>query len=318
MVGAGRMGMTHLKALKKIDNVDVCAVVDPMEESRNNAAEEFSLKAYSSMKELFKEISPDAVYITTPIGLHLENIIEACEAGCHVFCEKPLVSTREEAVKLEAIAKDYPNKILFTGLVWRFNSTVIAVKEAISSGVIGPVLQFRAVCGGPSSGKRPAWFEDRKVAIRGCMLDNGVHFIDILSWTMSDEFTEAAAFTDQTDEKIDLNSAILLKTKNKVIGTMQFTSEMLMGASVEYFGKDGSILFYPGKFEYIIRRIGKDDEVIKVESNDRFLDMTKAFVDCAQGKCNSVMPVFDALWATATVDAGYKSFENGGIEKVTI
>ncbi len=316
MIGAGRMGQRHLNILKDITEVAICGVADPVESCRKEVCSTFGLTGYSSLDELLEKEKPDAVYLTTPIALHYENIKTAMQANVHIFCEKPLVPTNEEAEKIKNLADQY-EKILFTGLAWRYDSTVLSIKKAVLAGEIGAIRQFRAICGGPSSGKRPTWFENRETAVRGCMLDNGVHFFDMLAWTLEDKFTQAAAFNDQTMDKVDINSCILLKTAGNVTGCLQFSSETLMGASVEYYGTDGTILFYPGNFEYIVKRAGKEDETVKVPENARFADMSAAFIKAMQDGNTSPVSVADALHASAVAEAGYKSTETGKFESVT-
>jgi myo-inositol 2-dehydrogenase / D-chiro-inositol 1-dehydrogenase len=311
IIGGGRMGIIHLECLAKIPEVELVGIAEPFAGSRDKITAKYNIPGFASASELLKKAKPEAVYISTPIGMHLVNIREAIAAGCHVFCEKPLVPGLKEGKEVVEILKG-SDRILFTGLVWRFNNTLREIKKCIASGTIGKVVQFSIICGGPSSGVRPAWFEDRKVAIRGCMLDNGVHFFDMLTWTLG-RITKVSAFCDQTDEKIDLNATVMLETESGAIGTIQFTSEMLMGTRFEFYGKDGIISFVPGQFEYIIKRSGQDDKVVKVEENDRFLEMAQAFVDAATGKSKLPIAVKDGLFATAVAEAGYLSMEKGKV-----
>ena len=309
------MGQRHLNFLKEIKTVELCGVADPVEENRTKVAEQFDIKAFASMTELLSETRPDAVYITTPIRMHLENIREAFAAGCHIFCEKPLVPTVKEG---RGIIKMYEgsDRVLFTGLAWRFSPTVKMLKQIISEGVIGRILQFRVVCGGPSAGKRPAWFEKREIAVRGCMLDTGVHFFDMITYTLGEKLSSASAFCDQTNDKVDLNAGILLQTENGGIGSMHFTSSMSMGGSMEYYGENGTIVFDPGTFQYTVKRPGVDDETVKVEESERFSNMAMAFIDAVNGKTDELISVEDALLATAAAEAGYLSFEKKIVENI--
>lgn len=315
IIGGGRMGQRHLKALKTLDNVEIVGLADPVEETRKKIESEFSVKTYASPAELYSDAKPAVAYVTTPISMHLEHIREAFEAGCHVFSEKPLVATNEQGEKLMSLCKDYNDRILFTGLVWRYESTAMAIREAIQSGAIGEVLQFRATCGGPSVGKRPAWFDDRKAAIRGCMLDNGVHIFDMTAWTLGD-FESAAAFTDQTDERTDWNSAIIVKTAKGAYGTYHYTSIMPLGADLYYYGKEGTIYYSLGKPEYQITKKGGQPETVKVDPVNRFEDMAKDFISCVVENKPSPVSIEDGLRATAIADAGYESSESGKVEKV--
>ncbi|MFH1476912.1 MAG: Gfo/Idh/MocA family oxidoreductase [Verrucomicrobiota bacterium] len=315
MIGAGRMGTRHLAILKKIEEIEICGVADLVEASRNKVAAEFGIKAYSAINDLLEKEKPDAVYITTPIGMHLENIKTAFKAGAHVFCEKPLVASNKEGEELLLLAKKHKGKIIFTGLAWRYAESTQAIKAAVQNGVIGEVRQFRVACGGPSVGKRPPWFEDRKIAVRGGMLDTGVHFFDMVAWTLGSDFDAVYAFNDQTEEKIDVNSSITTRLSNGIIGSMQFTSETPMSNLVEYFGKGGVISFGFGN-EFTIKHPGEADKVVKTGNNDRFLNMSRDFIRTIIEGNDSPISVVEALRATAVAEAGYKSSETGKSEKV--
>lgn len=141
IMGQGRSGRDihglHLK--KDTARFKVIGVVEPIEERRNRAAQEFNCETFTEYKELFGRTDIDLVINATPSILHFEITKDLLEHGFNVLCEKPCVPTVEEFDILCAIAK--ANKCIF--LVFqqsRFANYFLKVKEVIASGNLGRIV----------------------------------------------------------------------------------------------------------------------------------------------------------------------------------
>lgn len=98
----------HLPALKQLDNVELIAFCDIVEEKAQQAAKTFGApdaKVYTDYKELLKDESIVSVHVCTPNKSHSFITIDALNAGKHVLCEKPMAKTAEEAQKMLEAAK---------------------------------------------------------------------------------------------------------------------------------------------------------------------------------------------------------------------
>ena len=97
IIGLGGIGDSHCDAIAALDNVEVVAVADLLEEKRRESMEKYNVsKGYASHTELLKDDNVDAVAITLGHQLHHRLTVDACNAGKHVFVEKPMAISLEQ------------------------------------------------------------------------------------------------------------------------------------------------------------------------------------------------------------------------------
>ncbi|MBT8218650.1 MAG: Gfo/Idh/MocA family oxidoreductase [Bacteroidia bacterium] len=126
IVGAGHLGKIHVKCARQVDEIELIGFFDSDPEQAKNVSQEFDLKSFETLEELLKEV--DAVDIVTPTLLHYEIAKQALQSGKHVFVEKPITHTVEEAKKLVELA-DANRLKLQVGHVERFNPAYLSLKE---------------------------------------------------------------------------------------------------------------------------------------------------------------------------------------------
>lgn len=102
ILGYGERGKTLEKVIREhVQEVRLVAAADPAVERREEAARS-GLAAYESAEELFEKARPQIAVITTNPPQHCEQVLMAAEHGCHIFCEKPLALSPEEADRMVA------------------------------------------------------------------------------------------------------------------------------------------------------------------------------------------------------------------------
>ncbi len=106
VIGCGQIGRLHAQAICASPLASLVAVCDPDIERRAATAERFGTAAYDDARQLLAEQKLDAVTIATPDHLHVEPALAAIEAGCHVFCEKPLAAEVHQAERLVRAAAE--------------------------------------------------------------------------------------------------------------------------------------------------------------------------------------------------------------------
>ncbi|EQC47577.1 Gfo/Idh/MocA family protein [Bacteriovorax sp. Seq25_V] len=100
LIGYGHLGKWHAQKAQSLDSSELIAIVDPSEASRALAAEAFpGVKVLASLDEVINEI--DAGLIVTPTSYHFAVAKQLIAAKKHVFCEKPVTSTLEQALELQ-------------------------------------------------------------------------------------------------------------------------------------------------------------------------------------------------------------------------
>ncbi|AMA48409.1 Gfo/Idh/MocA family protein [Flavobacterium covae] len=130
VLGAGHLGKIHLRLLNQSEKYELVGFFDPFEDNATKVAQEFGYKKFDSITELINAV--DVVDIVTPTLQHFECAQQAIEAGKHIFIEKPIATTVEEAEAIIALAKKHNVKGQ-VGHVERFNPAFMAVKDKISN-----------------------------------------------------------------------------------------------------------------------------------------------------------------------------------------
>lgn len=130
VLGAGHLGKIHLRLLNQSDKYELVGFYDPHSENADKVAAEFGYKKFDTIEELIQAV--DVVDIVTPTLSHHDCAKDAIEAGKHVFIEKPISNTVEEAEELITLAKQYNIKGQ-VGHVERFNPAFISTKEMIEN-----------------------------------------------------------------------------------------------------------------------------------------------------------------------------------------
>ena len=129
VLGAGHLGKIHLRLLNQSDKFDLVGFYDPSPEVRNTISDEYGFKAFDSEEELIAAV--EVVDIVTPTLYHHKLAKKAIEMGKHVFLEKPITQTVDEANELIELAKKH-QVLGQVGHVERFNPAFLAVKDDIN------------------------------------------------------------------------------------------------------------------------------------------------------------------------------------------
>ncbi len=123
VLGAGHLGKIHIRLIKEISDFQLVGFFDPNPESAKAVAAEFDTKAFDSIEELVEEV--DAVDIVTPTLSHFDCAVKSIKKSKHIFIEKPITNTVEEARQLIQLAEEADVKVQ-VGHVERFNPAFIA------------------------------------------------------------------------------------------------------------------------------------------------------------------------------------------------
>lgn len=126
LLGIGHLGKIHLKLLKEINKYEIVGFYDVDTEAATLVAKEFGIRRFETMEALIEE--SDALDIVTPTLSHYDCASKGIKKSKHVFIEKPITNTIEEAKSLIGLCKEANVKVQ-VGHVERFNPAFIAAKE---------------------------------------------------------------------------------------------------------------------------------------------------------------------------------------------
>ncbi|CAL2080640.1 Gfo/Idh/MocA family protein [Tenacibaculum dicentrarchi] len=130
VLGAGHLGKIHLRLLQESEKYELVGFYDPFTENAKKVAQEFGYKLFNSIEELIDAV--DVIDIVTPTLSHFDCAQKAIEKGKHIFIEKPITSTVQEAEAIRTLASQYHIKGQ-VGHVERFNPAFTAVKNMINT-----------------------------------------------------------------------------------------------------------------------------------------------------------------------------------------
>ncbi len=125
LLGVGHLGKIHLKCIQAVAHLELVGFYDPSDGNANKAIEEYGVERFDTIEALLDAV--DLVDIVTPTVTHFELAQKAIEQKKHVFIEKPLTHTIEEAEKLVVLSKLHGVKVQ-VGHVERFNPALLSLE----------------------------------------------------------------------------------------------------------------------------------------------------------------------------------------------
>jgi predicted dehydrogenase len=181
-LGTGWIGRHRMQAIVNGGAVGAVAVSDPDPECAAQAADLAPDVAVLPTLEAMLDHGLDGLVIATPSALHAEQAIAALERGIAVFCQKPLGRSEAEARGVIDAARK-ADRLLSVDLSYRCTAAVEAIAGPIRSGELGDIFAVDLAFHNAYGPDKP-WFYDRKLSGGGCVIDLGVHLVDLALWLL--------------------------------------------------------------------------------------------------------------------------------------
>lgn len=243
VAGLGRIGKIHLNNLLQMDQIEIVAVMDPLEECRQYAKERNIDAIASSFGEMLGMGPIDAVIICSPTDTHADYVEIAAKAGIHVFCEKPLDLSLKRVVEvLEVVEK--ANIKLMLGFNRRFDKEFRKVQELVRDGAVGEPHLVKITSRDP--GAPPVSYIEKS---GGLFLDMTIHDFDMARFVVGKEVEEvyakgAVLIDPLIGEAGDIDTAVITLTYTD--GTMAIIDNSRQAAygydqRIEVFGSKGMV-----------------------------------------------------------------------------
>jgi 2-alkyl-3-oxoalkanoate reductase len=179
LLGAGAISEFHVRGLERIEGTDIIGIADIDAARASDAARRFGLPAsFSSLTDLL-ETRPDVLHVLTPPADHAESAIQALQAGCHVYVEKPLATSTADCDRIAAAAEE-AGRTVCTGHSLLYDPFIVKARGLVRSGAIGDVVavdHFRSQTYPPyAGGPIPYQYRDGGFPFR----DLGVHSLYLI------------------------------------------------------------------------------------------------------------------------------------------
>jgi predicted dehydrogenase len=181
-LGTGWIGRHRMQAMIETGAIEATAYADPSDEMAVEAAKLApDAKRVDGLDALLAE-GLDGVVVATPSALHAEQSIRALEAGVAVFCQKPLGRTAAEVRAVVDTARK-ADRLLGLDLSYRHTAAMRRIRDLIAAGELGRVSAVDLVFHNAYGPGKP-WFFDPAQSGGGCVVDLGVHLVDLALWAL--------------------------------------------------------------------------------------------------------------------------------------
>jgi myo-inositol 2-dehydrogenase/D-chiro-inositol 1-dehydrogenase len=305
LVGAGWIGTFHAETLAtRLPGVRLAAVADPVP----GAAARFNApKAYTDPLELIADPSLDAVAICSPASTHTDLVVAAACAGKHVFCEKPMALTLEDADRAIDAASS-AGVALQVGFNRRFADDFAAIRDRIAAGAIGTPQLLRSLT------RDPGISADVAARVKPWTIFNEtlIHDFDTLCWLnpgarVTHVFAQADALIHPAFKDAGFldTSIVQLRFDNGAFAVAEASFSAVYGYDVrgEVFGSNGVLL------------AGRDPDRAAPGNTDLFADAYVAqfahFAECVRSGTEPSVTGHDARVALEIALAARESVETG-------
>ncbi len=185
LIGAGKMGISHLSILGAHPKVAVVGVCDTSKIVLSALEKYSKFPCYTDFIKMLEKENPEAVFVATPTKFHFEFVKELLSRNIHVFAEKPFCLTEEQGMELTSLASG-KNLVNQVGYHNKFVGTFREVKKLVKNGSIGTITHFMGEAYGPvvTKKKEGAW-RSNPAEGGGCLMDYASHVIDLINDILS-------------------------------------------------------------------------------------------------------------------------------------
>jgi predicted dehydrogenase len=181
-LGVGWIGRHRMEAVRGSGLAEVAVVADPAAEMREAAGAAAPGAEVVDSFDALLAAGVDGVVIATPSAQHAEQSIAALERGLAVFCQKPLGRTAAEVRRVVDAARA-ADRLLGVDLSYRHTSALRAMRGLVAAGEIGTVYAADLVFHNAYGPDKP-WFYDPRLSGGGCVMDLGIHLVDLALWML--------------------------------------------------------------------------------------------------------------------------------------
>ncbi len=316
VIGAGRIGKIHATNLaRECPNAKLVAIADVAEDAARKLAAEFGVtNVFTDYLRLVENREVQAVVIATPTLIKPQIVKFACEAGKHIFCEKPIATALHEAEQVVKSSQKSPAKFQ-VGYQRRFDPLHVKIKRAIESGEIGNVVLVKSNTRDPAP--NPSQWPDLKNS-GGIFVDSASHDYDVVRWLCSSEVSRVEA--DGSPRSLPDQHTVVtnLSMANGMLAQVDASRMSSYGydVRVEVLGTKGAIFTKPDGASDL--RILKGPQEALLTYNwypDRFREAYRlemeSFLDCIVKDGESKVTALDGKAAVEIAAAARKSMQEG-------
>jgi myo-inositol 2-dehydrogenase/D-chiro-inositol 1-dehydrogenase len=310
IIGAGYIAGVHTSVLARDERVQITAVHDVVSTAAERLAGAHNATAVAAVLEVLER--SDAVFVTTPNTQHVSLAIAAIEAGKHVFCEKPLATSLDEAQRVFQKASE-TNKVFQVGHNRRFAPVYATLKRMLSETHEAHSAHVKMNRG---ELLKPEWTGDPTVT-GGFLYETPIHMFDMMRFLFGEiEYLHAIGSTHQYEEVDDFS--VLLKFASGMHATLATAADaswLFPFERVEVFCHHATLVTremesltsssnLEGHFtEQTMQQLPREEKW-------GYLQEDRAFIDAIVNGTEPLVTAFDGLMSVELVNAVYESVQS--------
>lgn len=251
-VGTGWIGLHRMKVLADSGLCNLVAILEPDYANARRALELAPAAILIQDMDDLLDTYPDGIVIATPSALHVSQCIMALERGIAVFCQKPLGRTADET--REVISAAYvANRLLDVDLSYRYTDGMQKIYAMRKD--LGHIFAIDLVFNNAYGPDKP-WYKNPKLSGGGCLVDLGVHMIDLALWMLDfPEVTSVSSTLVSKGNMIEYDNEIVedyvagqFETADGTVVRFVCSWNLPTGQEAEikasFYGQEASALFY--------------------------------------------------------------------------
>jgi UDP-N-acetyl-2-amino-2-deoxyglucuronate dehydrogenase len=321
VIGLGDISTIHIPAIQANPNVELVAVCDIDETLKDTVP---GVNFYTSYEKMLESEALDCVHNCLPHHLHYPVTKAIVEKGVHVFLEKPLGLTTEEALELVKLEEDHHDIKIGVCHQNRYNETFEKLQELAASGEYGKLIGVKGLV----AWYRPKAYYDEKpwrgrmsTAGGGVMINQALHTLDLMQILGGEIDTVRGSIDQLLDYGIEVEDTATahIAFKNGAIGLFYATNANAVNSSVEL-----EAVFEKGKFtikDSILTKVNDDDKKDEIMEDTKLpgtkfyygashTKLINQFYSCIKDNKDDYVHAKDALNSIKIIDAIRKSSES--------
>jgi predicted dehydrogenase len=313
LCGAGHWGTRLVESVRgRSGKIRFAAAVTRDPVARRPLAERFGLSLTARYADVLADAAIDAVVLATPHSHHADEIVQAAQAGKHVFVEKPFTLTRESAERaIEASRK--AGVTLAVGFNRRYAPAYAEMKRRIVAGEIGMLRHLEGHFSGPPSYQTEPgnWRANQVESPGGSMTARGCHVLDGMVH-LAGLATEVFAVSERRQHDIDVDdtTSCLLRFAGGATGTLATLHAATRFYRLHAFGSKGA-LELRGDTELDVFDLEGNVRRVAFEAIDKERAELEAFADAVAGKVKFVIAPEEIVNVVAGTEAVAASARSG-------
>ena len=316
VLGAGSVAQRRaMPAINKAKGAVLHALLSRNTDRAKRLAHEYgATNAYTTVDALLADDALDAIYVSTPVHLHCEQVIAAAERGLHVLCDKPMALTPQECTEMIA-ACDANGVHLQVCFLFRFHSCFQQIRTWVNAGRFGQIVHGRMPFLKQYQLVPDEWRAKPEKAGGGCFMDLGPHSVDLLCYLIGEVRAVSAFYNSAVaNAAVEETGGILMHFDN---GAQAFTdlsfSVPHCDIVLELYGTEGSVWVYNDDGWKIRTYFDGEKQLIPSEYEDLYQHQFEHFAACVQHGVPPLTTGIDGLRANEILAAAYRSGQTGQV-----